>query len=179
MSRQKLLSLPSGLEFPHTPLPHPSRFVRLLGAVILINFGAVQRLRYQFPMSNTVGSTICRSQFSSAPHHGASIIGEKALNCSYMSFYLNVDIENSAVLIHGSPKVLPFSIDRYKNIVNVKRITIAQVIPSQSQLVNKSEFDAPEPDSLTTHNRQGYRRETGGARTYTYPYISRNCELTW
>jgi hypothetical protein len=54
MSRQKLLSLPSQLEFPHTPIPHPNRFLRLLGVVILIYFGAVQRLRYQFQMSYTV-----------------------------------------------------------------------------------------------------------------------------
>ena len=41
MSRQKLLSLPRGLELLHTPLPYPNRFVRLIGAVELIYFRGV------------------------------------------------------------------------------------------------------------------------------------------
>jgi hypothetical protein len=67
-------------------------------------------------------------------------------------FYLKVDINNFAVFIHGSPKVISFPIDRYKNFVNVKRITMAPVIPSQSARVNSAELYALEPDSLTTNN---------------------------
>jgi hypothetical protein len=47
---------------------------------------------------------------------------------------------------------MPFPIDRYKNFANVKRIAIAPVIPAQSARVNSAEFDALEPDSLTTNN---------------------------
>jgi hypothetical protein len=67
-------------------------------------------------------------------------------------FYLKVDIDNFAALIHSSPKVLPLPIDPYKNFVNVERIIIVPVILSQSACVNSAKFDAPELDSLTTYN---------------------------
>ena len=68
-----------------------------------------------------------------------------------LQYFLRLRNERSAQS-HGSSKLMPFPIDRYENFVNVERITIAPVIPSQWTCVNSAEFDAPEPDSLTTNN---------------------------
>jgi hypothetical protein len=149
MSRKKILRLPSWLEFSHALPPHPYRFVRFIGAVILIYCGAYP---VSIPDEQQRSSALYLSQSSSAPRHGTSINGEKALGRRCIPLYLKIDIDSYAVLIHGSPKKLPFRIDRYKNFVNAWRITIATVIQSQSACVNSAEFDAPEPDSLTTNN---------------------------
>ena len=50
MSGHESLGLPGRLEPPHPPLPDPGRFMRLLGPIILILFGAVNRLGDQITM---------------------------------------------------------------------------------------------------------------------------------
>jgi hypothetical protein len=54
MSTQKSLRLLQRLEPPHPSLPHPGRLMGLLGPVILILLGTVDRLRKQFPVSDSI-----------------------------------------------------------------------------------------------------------------------------
>lgn len=56
MSAQESLSLSHGFESPHATFSHPGRLVRLLSAIVLILFVAVDRFRNQFTMCNTVAS---------------------------------------------------------------------------------------------------------------------------
>jgi hypothetical protein len=50
MSTQESLCLPNRFELAHPSLPDPGRLMRLLGPIILILLGTVNRLRSQFPM---------------------------------------------------------------------------------------------------------------------------------
>jgi len=52
------LRLTDRFEPPHPPLPNPGRLMRLLGTIILILFGTVDRLRDQFPVSNTIAAQL-------------------------------------------------------------------------------------------------------------------------
>ncbi len=54
MNSHKSLRLPGRLESPHTPLPHPSRLMGLLSPIILILLSAVNSLRYQLPVSDSI-----------------------------------------------------------------------------------------------------------------------------
>ena len=58
MSTQKSLRLLQRLEPPHPSLPHPGRLMGLLGPVILILLGTVDRFRNQFPESNAVAAQL-------------------------------------------------------------------------------------------------------------------------
>ena len=54
MGTQESLSLNDGFELTHASLSHPCRLVRLLGSVVHILFGAVDRLRYQLTMRYSI-----------------------------------------------------------------------------------------------------------------------------
>ena len=56
MSSHKSLSLPHRLESPHPSLPYSSHLMGLLCPIILILLRAVDRVRNQFPVSDTVTS---------------------------------------------------------------------------------------------------------------------------
>ena len=56
MSAQESLSLPNRLELSHPSFLYPDRLMGLLSLTILILFGAVDRIRYQFAMGNTVAA---------------------------------------------------------------------------------------------------------------------------
>ena len=58
MDTQKSLSLHHRFEAPHTSFSHPGRFMRLLCSIILILLSAVDRVRNQFPMSNTIAAQL-------------------------------------------------------------------------------------------------------------------------
>jgi len=74
MRTKKSSSLFHGLEPPHTSFSHPSRLMRLLCPIILILLRTVDRVRNQFPVSDTVSS-----QFISHDFPGfAAIVSYKA-----------------------------------------------------------------------------------------------------
>ena len=56
MDTQKPLRLTNRFELSHSSLPDPSRLMRLFRSIILVLLGTVDRLRNQFPMSNTIAS---------------------------------------------------------------------------------------------------------------------------
>ena len=64
MSAEKPLSLPYRLEPAHPSLSHPSRFMRLLGPVILILLGAVDRLGYQLTMRYSITTQLVSDDLS-------------------------------------------------------------------------------------------------------------------
>lgn len=63
MCTDESLSLPLSLELPHPPLPDSGRLMRLLGPIILILFGAVDRLRDQFTMCHAITPELVRYNF--------------------------------------------------------------------------------------------------------------------
>ncbi|MFT6046568.1 MAG: hypothetical protein ACI9WC_002275 [Arenicella sp.] len=67
MGAQKSLSLPDRFEFTHPSLPHPNRLVRLLSSIILVLLSAVDRLRYQLPMSNAITPQFVGNIFLGSP----------------------------------------------------------------------------------------------------------------
>jgi len=67
MGAQESLSLADRLKLPHPPLPDPRRLVRLLCPIIFILLSAVDRLRDQFTMGNSVASQLIRHDLSELP----------------------------------------------------------------------------------------------------------------
>ena len=56
MRVQKPLSLPNRLELSHPSFSNPGRLMGLLCPIILILFGAVDHIGYQFAMGNTIAA---------------------------------------------------------------------------------------------------------------------------
>ena len=56
MDTQKSLCLSGGLEFPHSPLPHPGRLMGLLDSVVGILVINMNGFRDQFPAGNTIAA---------------------------------------------------------------------------------------------------------------------------
>ena len=60
MGSNESLRLPHRLESPHPSLSYPGRLMRLLSPIILILLRAVDRLRHQFPVGDTIAAQLVR-----------------------------------------------------------------------------------------------------------------------
>lgn len=67
MGSHEPLGLSHRFEPPHTSLPNPGRFMRLLGPIILILFGTMDHLRYQLSMCNTLATQFIGHFLGSPP----------------------------------------------------------------------------------------------------------------
>ena len=150
MCTQKSLSLPDRFESPHPSFPTPGRFMRLLGAIVLILLGTVNCLGYQFSMGYAItpqfishdlpGLTATRSQQAS----------EEELCCCAIAPGLQEYINNFTILIDGPPQAMLLAVDPYEYLIDVESIAIAPVLSLQSSGVYSPELDTPEADGLST-----------------------------
>ena len=111
MCTQKPLSLTSRFESPHPPLSHPGRLVRLLGPIILILLGTVNRLRNQFPMSYAIAPQFISHDLPGFSAMGAQQSPEEALCSGPVTLGLEKDINDLSILINRPPEVVLLVID--------------------------------------------------------------------
>ena len=66
---------------------------------------------------------------------------EETLSCSTITFGLEVDINNFAILINSPPEVMLFAVDLYEDFIDEEGITIPSVLPLESSSIQGAEFD--------------------------------------
>ena len=81
MSTQESLSLPDRFELTHPSLPHPGRFMRLLGPVILILLITMDRVWHQFSMRHAITAQFVRHNLPWLSATGSHQPPEEALCC--------------------------------------------------------------------------------------------------
>jgi hypothetical protein len=104
MDGDESLSLLCRFESPHPPLPDSGRLVALLSKVVLILFGTVDRLGYQFTMSNTITPQFICIDLSGLAAIASQYTPDKPLCSCSVALGLQVNIHDLPILIHSSPK---------------------------------------------------------------------------
>ena len=129
------LSLAGRLELSHPSLLHPGCLMGLFGPIILILFGAVNRLGDTLSMRHTIASQLISHDLSGLTSMTAQKSLEKALCSSTIALRLKKHIDNISVLIHGSPQVMQLAVDLYEDFINVESVAVTTVLSPQSSRI--------------------------------------------
>ena len=75
-------------------------------------------------------------------------LAEESFGSPAVATRLDEDVDDIAVLINHTPKILPSTLDRHEDLVQVPGVSQATQSPLQPTGVFETELDAPEPDRL-------------------------------
>ena len=121
--REKSVRLCRGLEPPHLPLALSRRLMRDLGSIVLVlpravwdgwHHGAVRRrIAPQFVRDQAVGQPALSLQHLAEESYGRPAIASR----------LDEDVEEVAVLVHGSPEISALPLNRGEDLVQIPGVT--------------------------------------------------------
>ena len=143
MCTQESLCLPGRLELPHPSLPYSGRLMGLLCPIILILLHTVDRVRNQFPVSDTVTSQFISHDFPGLAAMASQYPFEEPICSSPVTFFLQIHVNHFTVLICRSPQVMLLAVDLNENVIDVERVAVASVFSFQSSSVYSAEFYTP------------------------------------
>ncbi len=120
---QESLGLTRRFEPSHLSLSLPCRLVGDLGSVVCVLVGAVDDGWHDTPMRRRVASQLVGDQ---PPRHAALTLqqlAKKTFRSPAVPTRLDEDVDDVAVLIDGTPEILPLSLDGDEDLVQVPRVT--------------------------------------------------------
>ncbi len=151
MDRQESLRLSGRLEPSHLPLARSCRLVRDLNSIVGVAFGVVDYGRHHISMRCTVAAQLVCHQ----PPGFASLtfqeLAEEPLGRSPVAARLDENVDHVAVLVNGAPEILPLTLDRHEDFVQVPRVAEATLSPLELSSVLRTKLPTPLSDSLVGH----------------------------
>ena len=118
----------------------------LLSSIILILFRAVNRLRDQLTMCNSIATQLIGHDLPWLSAMLPEKAPEEPLGCSTIAFGLEKYINDFTVLINSLPKVMLLTVDLDKYFIDLEGVAVASMSALQSPGIFGPELDAPEPD---------------------------------
>ena len=146
MNGQESLRLTWRFEPSHLTLALPRGLMRDLGPIVLVTFRAMDDGRHDAPMRRRIASQLVGDQ---PPRHATlplQQLAEESFGGFPITARLDEDIDHITVLIHRTPEVLTFALDRDEDLVQVPRVSQASLSALESTGVFRPEFDAPKSD---------------------------------
>ena len=123
MHGQKPLSLRSGFEPAHLPLPLPGRLMRDFISVVRVARGDVLHRCHHIPVRGPVASEFVSDQPSGfAPLPFQQLAQESPCGCG-VSAALDQDLEHITILVNGTPQVVFLASDLDEDLVKVPSVT--------------------------------------------------------
>ena len=86
-------------------------------------------------------------------------LAKEALRCTAVPPRLNEDIDHVSVLIHGTPQILPFAVDRYEDLVQEPCISESTLSSFQRLCIVETEFRAPPADCLVGYDDASFGKQ--------------------
>ena len=99
-------------------------------------------------MSSAVASQLVRHQPEGHATLPLQQLAKKAFGCPAVATRLDEDVDDVAILIDGTPEILPLSLDGDEDLVQVPRVSQATLSALQSTSVFWPELDAPKSDGF-------------------------------
>ena len=143
LNGKKSLRLSRRLEPSHLPLPLPGRLVRDFGSIVRVRIGVVVHRRHDRPQRSAVTLQFVGDNAKRNLALSLQELDKEAFRCATVTPGLDEDVDHVAVLIHCTPEILPFAVDRNKDFVQEPRITETALSSFQFPCVLRTEFRTP------------------------------------
>ena len=83
-------------------------------------------------------------------------LAKEALRCPTVAPRLNKNIYHVAVLIHGAPQILPFTVNRHEHLVEEPRISEVALPSFQLTCVLRTELQTPLSNGFVGHDDSSF-----------------------
>ena len=129
-----------------------SSVVRVLGIIM-------DRFRYQLSMRDIVAPQFIRYDLPWLSTMATQQAPEKTLRRPAVSTRLQKYIDNFAVLVDRSPKIMLLTIDFDENLINEESIAVPVVIALQSPGIFRTELYGPKADRFAAHRNSSLSQQ--------------------
>ena len=130
--------------------------MRLLCPIIFILLRTLDRVRNQFPVSDTVTSRFISHDFPGLAAMASQYPFEEPICSSPVTFFLQIHVNHFTVLICRSPQVMLLAVDLNENVIDVERVAVASVFSFQSTGVYDTKLDTPETNRFSADSDSSF-----------------------
>ena len=116
---EKPLRVSWELEALHVPLPLAGRLVRVLRAVVEVAMLAMFHSGEHFSLRRAIAFELVRNDHPWDVFQPFKQLAEKLLRGVLVPTALRQNVEHIAILIHRPPQIVPFAVDRQKDLIEV------------------------------------------------------------
>ena len=126
--------------------------MRLLCPIIFILLRTLDRVRNQFPVSDTVTSQFISHDFPGLAAMASQYPFEEPICSSPVTFFLQIHVNHFSVLIYRSPEVMLLIVNLNEGFIDVERVAVASVFSFQSTGVYDTKLDTPETNRFSANS---------------------------
>ena len=130
--------------------------MRLLCPIIFILLRTLDRVRNQFPVSDTVTSRFISHDFPGLAAMASQYPFEEPICSSPVTFFLQIHVNHFTVLICRSPQVMLLAVDLNENVIDVERVAVASVFSFQSTEVYETKLDTPKTNRFSADSDSSF-----------------------
>ena len=141
----------SRLEAAHLSLLLTRWLLRVLGAVVEPFVLAVFHAGYNLPLSRSVAGPFVGNN---DPWHGAATLeqlAKEAFGRVLIAFGGDQDIQDVAMLVHGSPPVMSLAVDLEEDFIQVSLVARLRTTAAQLVSIDLAELETPLPQGFVGH----------------------------
>ena len=141
----------AGLESAHPSLSFSSWLVRVLSPIVQVPVVSVINTRHHHPFCRSVAAELVSNDDARHASSRSQELAKEEHGCEAITLSLDQNVENNAMLIDGSPKVVSDAVDFEKDLVQMPLVTRAGTPSPQAISELLAELVAPAPDCFVAH----------------------------
>ncbi len=145
---EESLRLSRRFEPPHLSLSLAGRLVGDSRTVVRVGSGVVENRRHHPSVGCSVAPQLVGDQAPALASLTLQELPEEALGRTSIATRLDEDVDRVAVLVHGTPELLPLPPDGHQEPVQVPGVAQAPLSPPERPGILGTELPTPLPDAL-------------------------------
>ena len=129
----------------------PCWLVGDFGAIVPVPFRAIDDGRHDLSVRSPVASQLVGDQPPGLTPLTLQQLADKAFGSPAVATRLDEDVDDVAILIDGTPEIVPLSLDGDEDLVQVLCVAQPALSTLEPASVFRAELDAPKPDCFVGH----------------------------
>ena len=148
--RQESLRVGGGFEPAHLSLALSGRLMRAFCSIVLVPLRTMNDRRHHEAMRRRVAAKLVGNQTPRRPALPFQQLAEKACGGTPIAPGLDEDVDHIAVLVNGTPQILPPALDVHEQFVQVPGVAQASSPAPERTGVRRTECPTPLPKALSS-----------------------------
>jgi hypothetical protein len=159
VDREKSLPLCCRFEATHFSFPFPGVLVRDFSSIVFVLRGSMCDGWKDLSVRSRIGTELVGDQLQRWPALVFQGPAKEAFGGSLVSMARDQDVEDVAILIDRSPKIMALAADRDEQLVHMPDVAEPTLLPPQGTSICWSKLPAPGPNRFVRHRDATFGKE--------------------